>query len=432
MNSEQKSSNQEYASAPESAVLEYKENTSSKSYLKTVSAFANYRDGEIIFGIADDRRITGLADPEKEALNLENQVNDNVHPQPKYQIRIDQTQRLVILTVYRGKITPYRYKGKAFRRNGTSTIEVDDYELNQLILQGKNLEFCDLQASSQNLTFGAFSEYWNACYSLPVSQDLMATLGSYEQVEGYTITAELISDQNRFPGISVVQFGESVSQIENRKLFENCSLLKMNEQAMEMVIDLLSYEEVSGLYREMKTRVPAVALRETLINAIVHRDWSIHQPVQIEIFPDKMTILSPGGLPGSMSEEEYLNSGRSIPRNTQLTIIFLRLNLIEKLGTGLRRVREAYKGAVVQPIFTVFPNSVKVELPFINRKPQLDQDQRLIIEIIKEKAPVKRKQIEQTAGFSQSKTTRILKDLLSKGLIEKTNSGPKTEYRANM
>lgn len=143
------------------------------------------------------------------------------------------------------------------------------------------------------------------------------------------MTAELISDQYPLPGISVVQFEQSISQILNRKRVENESILKLNEGVLNMAVDLLSYEEIDGIYRELKTKVPASAQGNHYQRSHSSRLVSA-QPVQIEMFSDKMTVFSPGGLPNSMTVEEYLNSGRSIPRNTQLTLLFFRLNLIEK------------------------------------------------------------------------------------------------------
>lgn len=419
----------EKVSEAESSCLEYKENTRSKTYLKTVSAFANYQNGTIRFGIKDDKTILGIPDPEQAALNIENQINDNIRPQPKYSVSFDPETGVISVDVKKGPYTPYRYDGKAYRRNGTSTIEVDGYELDKLILDVRNFEFCDLPAKNQNLTFDAFSAVWKKNFSLDISKDLLATLGSYGEEEGYTVTAELLSDQNSFPGISVVKFGQSINQIEVRNLFENESILSVSQKALDLILSLLSYEEITGILRVMKSKVPEVAVRETLINAIIHRDWNIPSPVQVEIHSDRLTILSPGGLPKSMTEKEYLCSNRSVPRNTQLTIVFLRLSLIERLGTGLRRVKDAYASDQVKPVFTIYPNSVCVELPFTNLSLSAGSDRKQILEILKQSGPCRRKEIQNRTGFSQTKTISLLKSLIEERCIEKIGSGPSTAYQ---
>lgn len=151
---------------PESSFLEYKETVQSKTYLKTISAFANYHKGQIKFGIADDQTIVGILNPEQAALNLENQINDAIKPQPVYEIAFDSKTKVITVTVEKGHHPPYRYNGKAYRRNGTSTIEVDDYELDNLILSGRNYEFCDLLSKNQNLTFNFFASLWAMSFSL--------------------------------------------------------------------------------------------------------------------------------------------------------------------------------------------------------------------------------------------------------------------------
>lgn len=270
---------------------------------------------------------------------------------------------------------------------------------------------------------------WDHLFALPVGKDLLATLGCYNE-DGYTITAHLLSDQNDYPGISLVKFGQTINQIEIRKQLKNESVLKINQDTLQLLTSLLTYEEITGVFRELKMHVPERALRETLINAVIHRDWNIPGDIQIEIFSDKITVLSPGGLPKSMTEEEYLYSNRSIPRNTQLTLIFLRLNLIERLGTGLRRVKDAYAAERVKPVFRVFPNSILVELPFIDQSRELDPDSEQILMILKQSGFLKRKEIETAAGFSQSKTIRLLKELLEAKQVEKIGSGPTTKYKA--
>lgn len=226
-----------------------------------------------------------------------------------------------------------------------------------------------------------------------------------------------------------MKFGQSVNQIEVRNLFEKESILSVTQKALDLILSLLFYEEITGVLRVMKSKVPEVAVRETLINAIIHRDWNIPSPVQVEIHSDRLTILSPGGLPKSMTEKEYLCSNRSVPRNTELTIVFLRLSLIERLGTGLRRVKDAYAFDQMKPVFTIYPNSVCVELPFTNLSLPAGSDGKQILEILKQSGPCKRKEIQNRTGFSQTKTISLLKGLIEERLIEKTGSGPSTAYQ---
>ena len=127
--------------------LEYKE-TISKSYLKTVSAFANFNDGTIIFGISDDDSVVGIKNPIEECLNIENQINDSIKPKPNYSLKLNE-DNTITLKVHKGLETPYRYNGKCYKRNDSSTIEVDTITENRLVLEGMNISFEELPSKNQ-------------------------------------------------------------------------------------------------------------------------------------------------------------------------------------------------------------------------------------------------------------------------------------------
>ena len=136
----------------ENKKLEFKADITN-TFLKTVSAFSNYDGGQIIFGVTDDGDIIGFADPVQACLDIENKINDSIRPQPQYELSIQNDDKTVILTVVSGNSKPYTYKSKAYRRNDTATIEVDEIELTRLILEGKNMNFEELPSKRQNLTF---------------------------------------------------------------------------------------------------------------------------------------------------------------------------------------------------------------------------------------------------------------------------------------
>ena len=131
--------------------LEYKENLN-KTYLKTVGAFANYGGGVIIFGIDDDRKVIGIEKPEEKCLDIENQINDSIHPKPSFSLKIND-DTTICLTVAKGCDTPYRYNGKCYKRNDSSTVEADTLEENRLVLEGMHLSFEEVASKEQSLTF---------------------------------------------------------------------------------------------------------------------------------------------------------------------------------------------------------------------------------------------------------------------------------------
>lgn len=137
----------------ETATLEFKQQLS-KSYLKTVSAYANYGTGKIIFGIADDGTPVGLADPQDTCLRIEHAINDSIDPVPRFELAIEEDARTVTLTVHEGPDKPYLFSGRAYRRADTSTVEVSRLEYGRLVLTGEHVSFDALVAKEQDLAFG--------------------------------------------------------------------------------------------------------------------------------------------------------------------------------------------------------------------------------------------------------------------------------------
>ena len=136
----------------ESRNLEFKQDITN-TFLKTVSAFANYGTGSILFGVNDNGDQIGISDPERTRLDVENKINDSIHPRPEYSIIVNQKSKVITLKVSEGKQKPYLYKGKAYRRSDTSTVEVDDFELKRLVLEGSNLYFEELPCGRDGFSF---------------------------------------------------------------------------------------------------------------------------------------------------------------------------------------------------------------------------------------------------------------------------------------
>lgn len=136
----------------ESRSYEVKESITN-TFLKTVSAYANYGDGVIEFGITDDGTVVGIDDINNACLTVENKINDSISPAPDYSINVDEERGVISLKVFEGIFKPYYYKAKAYKRNDTATIEVDRTELNRLIMEGENISFDELVSKRKALNF---------------------------------------------------------------------------------------------------------------------------------------------------------------------------------------------------------------------------------------------------------------------------------------
>lgn len=413
----------------ESKNLEFKESVTN-TFLKTVSAFANYGTGKILFGVMDNGVVKGIENPEKVCLDIENRINDSLDPVPEYILEINERTSVITLTVSEGLHKPYLYKAKAYRRNDSATVPVDRLSLTRLILEGQNLSFEESVARNQKLHFAVLERKLKTVLHLEnVTPDTLKTLELYKDGEGFTVAAELLADQNSFSGIDMIRFGDSINILLDRELHERESILTQYDAALSMYRKYYQYEQINGSERETVILIPEAAYREAVANALVHRTWDVETNIHVEMFPDKIEITSPGGLPQGVTKEEYLRGGLSVLRNRIIGNLFFRLHLIERFGTGIRRIKESYKDNDRKPIFEVFENSIKIMLPVMDACNALTADENRIYLLIKRKALPSSSLVEET-GFGKTKVVSILRRLMDKGYVQSVGNGRGTKYTA--
>ena len=412
----------------ESKELELK-STITNTFLKTVSAFSNYNSGKIIFGIDDNGKIIGLENIEKLCLDLENKINDNINPKPDFKFIKDTKKNIITLIVEEGINKPYLYKGKAYKRNDTSTVEVDKIELSRLTLLGLNLYYEELKARNQNLEFSILKKELEEKLSLKnFSKDVLKTLNLYDDKNGYNNAAELFADKNTFSGVDIAKFGKNIDEILDRNLFVNISVISQYQKTLEIFNRYYKYEQISGSERREKELIPEKAFRETIANALIHRTWDVNSNVRISMYEDKIEVSSPGGLPSGISEKEYLNGQISQLRNPILANIFFRLKYVEMFGTGIRRINESYKDYAVKPAFEIFENLIKITLPIITTKLFLTTDEKIVMDILEKGAILSSGEILQMTEFKKDKLNRLLKKLIQKNYIDVIGNGRGTKY----
>ena len=412
----------------ENRFTEFKESLSS-GFLKTVSAFANFGTGKILFGIKDDGSIKGIQNPDKMCLDIENKINDSIQPKPDFSFSINRNTDVITLEVKDGAFKPYLYKGKAYRRSDTATVEVDQIELKRLILMGDNLSFEELPSPAQDLTFESFFRIIQQTLKLEsLSTDVLKTLGFYTKKGEFNHAAALFADKNNFSGIDMVRFGASISEILDRDILTNKSILEEYNQAIFFFEKYYQYEKIEGMERNLIERIPIEAFRETLANAIVHRVWDIPAHIRIAMYPDRIEIYSPGGLPSGISKEEYLKGYISRLRNPIIANVFFRLHLIEIFGTGIKRIMTCYEEYDVKPIFDISENNICVTLPVVDRKKEVNSDEMIILEILSKGIRLSSSELVLKSGFGKNKVVRLIGSLLEKNYVQKEGSGRGIKY----
>lgn len=411
--------------------LEYKADIT-KSFLKTVSAFSNYGTGTIIFGITNDKVVVGLGDIEQRCLDIENTINDNISPMPDYYLVIND-DRTINLIVHEGMHKPYLYKNKAYKRSDSSSVEVDRLEFNRLVLEGMGQTFEEQVSSKQDLSFRVLENTLVSELKIEkLSTDILKTLEFVTSKGQFNNAGALLADNNQFKGVDIVRFGSTISEIRDRHILENMSILTQFHEALNTFSQYYQYEKIDGVIRKKVELIPEKAFREALANALVHRLWDVDSNVKISMFDDRIEISSPGSLLPDISIEEYLKGQVSVFRNPIIGNLFFRLNYIEKFGTGIKRINEAYNENLTKPKYRVFENSILVVLPVLNAHSDLTEEERAVVNCLSRNQLVTRNQLDKMIGFNKAKTGRILKKLLEKDIIEKIGKGKDTKYQLNI
>lgn len=413
----------------ESKTLEFKENVTN-TFLKTVSAFSNFGDGDIEFGVDDDGNKVGIEEPDKVCLDLENKINDSIKPRPDFKFKINRTTNVITLSVMEGMYKPYLYKGKAYKRNDTATVEIDQVELTRLILAGNNMSYEKLQyMGKQTLSFHLLEKKLVDILGIEkLNNDILRTLNLCMEDGRYNNAAGLLADKNDFPGTDAAKFGKDINEIMERKILSGISVLEQYEQAVDMFRRHYQYEEIKGTARNKIELIPEEAFREVLANAIVHRNWDVDQNIRIAMFNDHIEVSSPGGLPYGLSKEEYMNGNISNLRNPVLGGVFFRLNLIEMFGTGIRRIKYAYRDSTLKPIFEVYENSIVISLPVTTTNLIMTQDETKIYNLLKDGSELSSGEMSKVLGFSRNKVVRVTGSLVNKRYIRVIGSGRGTRY----
>ena len=412
----------------ETRILEFKE-TITNTFLKTVSAFSNYDGGTILFGVDDDGNIKGLPDVKQACLDIENKINDSITPQPDYTLEIQNNDQTIKLTVKSGLQKPYLYKSKAYKRNDTATIEVDTLEFSRLVLDGKNIRFEELPCKDQELSFEILHRKLKETVRIEnFDKDTLKTLNLYDDVNGFNNAAGLLADKNHFPGIDIVKFGENISIIQKRSTVENVSVLEVYEKAIEIFRDYYQYEVIQGADRKKMEKIPEAAFREAIANALIHRVWDVDSQIRISMFDDRIEIVSPGGLPSGITEEEYLSGKLSVLRNRNLANVFYRLGFVEIFGTGITRIKQLYADSLIKPDFEVSENAIKIMLPVFEKNADLTEDEIIIYKLLSKTMLKPISEVAPYVPFGKSKTTKLLKEMCQKGVITVEGKGKSTKY----
>lgn len=418
---------------------------------KEIIAFANCNGGTVYVGIADDGTVLGVENADECALQISNMVRDAVKPDVTLFIHYEtldcEGKAVVAVNIQRGTNRPYYLAKKGLRpegvyvRQGYSSVPATDTAIRQMIKETDGDSFENMRSINQELTFEVTKKEFekrNLAFGQPQKQTLK--LVSADGI--YTNLGLLLSEQCPHTIKAAVFEGINQNVFKDRREFSGSLMQQLNE-----VYDYIDFHNQTHATFQKLLRIdtrdyPEVAVREALLNSLVHRDYSFRASTLISIYEDRIEFVSIGGLLPGM-ELDDLMMGVSVCRNAHLANVFYRLQLIEAYGTGMKKIMGAYAGAPVQPQITATNNAFKIILPNVNAILKAtevskkidnaaallsDSNEKKVLQFLKEHSMITRKEAQALLEVSQSTAGRILKAMVDSGQIKKIGGSRTTRY----
>jgi ATP-dependent DNA helicase RecG len=200
------------------------------------------------------------------------------------------------------------------------------------------------------------------------------------------------------------------------------------DKSIDIFRDYYQYEVIESADRKKVEKVPEAAFREAIANALIYRVWDVESQIRVLMFDDKIEIVSPGGLPAGITEDEYLDGKILVLRNRNLANVFYRLGLVEIFGTGITRIKQLYAESLIKPEFEVSENAIKIVLPIFETNVNLTEDEKVIYKFLSKTMLKPISEIAPYVPFGKSKTTQLLKAMEKKGVIAVEGKGRGTKY----
>ena len=431
----------------ESKTVEYK-----REYIDdikyTVIAFANTDGGKLYIGMEDDGQVYGVPDPDGIMLRVTNMIRDAIRPDVTmftevYLLEMED-KPVVAVNVQRGTARPYYLAAKGVRpegvyvRQGSSSVPASETAILNMIRETSGDRYEDARSLNQQLTFDETAAYF-ARREMPFGEKQMRTLNMVSEDGTYTNLAMLLSDQCVHTIKLAVFDGSKKTVFRDRRELTG-SLLRQVEEAFSYIDQYnRTRAEFNGLVRVDNRDYPTEALREALLNAVVHRDYAISSPTLISIFDDRVEFVSIGGLVRGISYEDIM-LGVSVLRNQHLANVFYRLKLIEAYGTGMLKINECYADRMEKPRIEVTANAFKITLPNQNaaaensvpedpRIPSAMPKQQIVLRLFDTHESISRKDVEAALNTSQASAVLLIRKMLEDGLLIRVGSGKNARYR---
>ena len=337
------------------------ETKKSKSWCKSVSAFANTSGGILIFGVADDGTVIGLADAERDAETISEIIKNRLSPIPEFTLEFNTSKdekKLIILRICKGEETPYYYSAdgvtEAYIRIGNESVPADSTDLKRLVMRGKNTSFDSLVSTYDigDYSFTKLKERFKIWTGRSFEEKGYVSMGMVTDNGKLTNAGTLLADESpiRWSRVFCTHWNGKTKSGGIVDAFDHAeysgSLISLLNDAESFIMNNTKtiWKKLSNSRLELPEYVHR-SYFEALVNALIHRDYLINgSEVHVDIFDDRMEIYSPGGMPdGTVIQDRNIQAIPSMRRNPVIADIFARLGYMERSGSGLGKIRSSYE-----------------------------------------------------------------------------------------
>jgi len=408
---------------------------------KEVIAFANTDGGIVYVGIDNEGNAVGLTNVDEEYTRITNGIRDAIMPDVTMCVKyFIQENKVVRITVNEGTNKPYYLKSKGLKpsgvyvRQGTSSVPASPEQIRQMIKDSDGDTFEEIRSLEQELTFDA-AEIAFKRYGVEFSTEKYRALGMTQKSDDiYTNLALLMSDQCPHTTKIAVFSDDARTVFRDSKEFGGSLFKQFEDTVNYLALCNKTSSVIKGVVRTDRQDYPEEAIREALLNALVHRDYSFSGSIIINVNDKKMEFISIGGLLPGLSTDD-IRIGISQPRNKNLAEVFHRLRLIESYGTGIRRIYKLYEKCDAQPIIEATANAFKIVLPNMNEamppipdKSAITYQMRKVMDFISDNGKATDAELEELLGVKHTRLYNLTREMKELGLIRIDGRGKDKEY----
>ena len=405
---------------------------------KEIIAFANTDGGTVYIGIDNNGNVVGVDNLDEEYTKVTNGIRDAIMPDVTMFIKYSiDDGKIIKISVGEGAYKPYYLKGKGLKpngvyvRQGTSSVQATFDKIRDMIKNTDGDEYEQMRSMEQEFTFENAKKAFNK-YGVEFEENKYRTLGIKTQDGIFTNLATILSDQCKHTIKIAVFDDESNTIFKDNKEFDGSIFKQLEEAYSYLALCNKTEYVISGLERIEISEYPQIALREALVNAIVHRDYSYSGSIIINVNQSQMEFISIGGLPVGLSYEDIMN-GISQPRNKRLADIFHRLHLVEAYGTGIRRIFKNYENSQEKPKIEITQNSFKLILPNMrnvlsDKSSTLSPQEQEIIKYVTKNGSISDGEIQTLLNIKKTRAYILIKAMKEKNLLYAQGRGENKRY----